>query len=133
MTARKKHAEPDGPHVDENNVPQPFAPVNLSDPQAPVHEPVVVSAPEPSPPSSESSTNPAADPVVPVVSEALPDEVGKDFAKAEKLVLDGCRALLAIGHTRAQLLDACKIVVEKLYVERADALAAGNDDPYPTY
>lgn len=107
--------------------------VDLSDPQAPVHEPVAVEPVEASPPVTVSTSDPAADPEVPVVSEALPDSVDKDFAKAEKLVLDGLRALLKLGHSRAQLVDAVNVCVDTLYAERRDAVLAGHDDPYPTF
>lgn len=168
-----------GPVVDENNVPQPFppaqadplpddavpvdVPVDLSNPTAPVVDTVSVSDPEPSPPISESATDPTADPIVPVVAEATPDtppSLSEDayaqnlaanlagapadsdirteaqlggIETASAALLEAVRDLAVAGLTRGKIADSCSLAIEQLYVERRDAAVTGADDPYPSF
>lgn len=65
--------------------------------------------------------------------ESVPDTPDAAFVKAEATVLDGLRALLGLGRTRAQVADAVNVCFDTLYQERRDAVTTGHADPFPTF
>lgn len=129
------------------------APSNESatDPTADPIVPVVAEAQPDTPPTDNPdvyaqnlAANVAGSPVAPVDPVVQSDDVDpryalrteaqlSDLEAASSLLLNAVRALCVAGLTRGQLRDSCVLAIDQLYVERNDAQAAGNADPYPTY